>query len=97
MTEALGYGNSDPKCKPARLYYSKYWDEYRNNSIVVIDAEIDRMEFSGQLMMSAPGALRVKAGGAEDLAHSSQQGFVDLNHEGEGLLQSKIDLPLLLH
>ena len=84
VTEALGYGNSDPKCKPARLYDSKYWDEYRNNSIVVIDAEIDRMEFSGQLMMSAPGALRVKDGGAEELAHSSQQGFVDLNQDGEG-------------
>ena len=42
------------------------------------------MGFSGQLIMSSPGALSVKSGSAEGLAWSSQQGFVDLNQDKEG-------------
>jgi len=84
VAEEMNYGSADPKCKPARLYDSQYFDEYQSNSIVVIDAEIDRMGFDGQLMMSTPGALVVKSSKAEELAHSSQLGFVDLNQNGEG-------------
>ena len=88
VVDSLGYTGSSPKCKPARLYDSNHWNEAihpKNNSIVIIDAEIERMEgFSGQLMMSYPGALSIKSGSAEGLAWSSQQGFVDLNQDEEG-------------
>jgi len=87
VVDSLGYTGSSPKCKPARLYDSNHWNEDihpKNNSIVIIDAEIERMGFSGQLMMSSPGALSVKSGLAEGLAWSSQQGFVDLNQDSEG-------------
>jgi hypothetical protein len=86
--DSLGYTGSSPKCKPARLYDSNHWNEAihpKNNSIVIIDAEIERMGgFSGQLMMSSPGVLSVKSDSAEELAHSSQQGFVDRNQDGKG-------------
>ena len=83
-----GYGYMDPKCKPARLYDANHWNEEihpKNNSIVIIDANIDRMNFDGQLMMSSPSALKLGGGkNAEGLAFSTQQGFVDLNQNGEG-------------
>ena len=83
----MGRAGNSPKCKPARLYDSNHWNEDihpKNNSIVIIDAEIDRMEFNGQLMMSSPGALIIEPASAEGLAWSSQQGFVDLNQDNEG-------------
>ncbi len=83
-----GYGYMDPNCKPARLYDANHWNEEihpKNNSIVIIDANIDRMNFDGQLMMSSPSALKLGGGkNAEGLAFSTQQGFVDLNQNGEG-------------
>ena len=87
--DALGYGNSDPKCKPARLYDANHWEEDihpKNNSIVIVDANIDRMNFQGQLMMSAPTALKVPKGSssAEGLAYSTQQGFIDFDMDGKG-------------
>ena len=87
--DALGYGNINPKCKPARLYDANHWDESihpQNNSIVIIDANIDRMNFEGQLMMSSPAALKVPKGSssAEGLAYSTQQGFIDFDQNGEG-------------
>ena len=88
VASAGGYGYMDPKCKPARLYDANHWDEDihpKNNSIVIIDASIDRMNFDGQLMMSSPSALKLGGGkNAEGLAFSTQQGFVDLNQNGEG-------------
>ena len=89
--DALGYdasGSSGPKCKPAQLYDSNYWEEEihpKNNSIAIIDANVPRMEFSGQIMMSAPGALTVQSGGAaEGLVWSSQKAFIDYNQDEEG-------------
>ncbi len=88
VASAGGYGYMDPKCKPARLYDANHWDEDihpKNNSIVIIDANIERMNFDGQLMMSSPSALKLGGGKtAEGLAFSTQQGFVDLNQNGEG-------------
>ncbi len=88
VASAGGYGYMDPKCKPARLYDANHWNEEihpKNNSIVIIDANIDRMNFDGQLMMSSPSALKLGGGkNAEGLAFSTQQGFVDLNQNGEG-------------
>ena len=87
--DALGYGNIDPKCKPARLYDANHWDESihpQNNSIVIIDADIDRMNFEGKLMMSTPTALKLPKGSssAEGLAYSTQRGFIDFDQNGEG-------------
>ena len=89
--DALGYdatGGSGPKCKPAQLYDSNHWEEDihpKNNSIAIIDANIPRMEFSGQLMLSAPGALTIQDGGAaEGLVWSSQKAFIDYNQDEEG-------------
>ena len=90
VIDALGYdgsGSSSPKCKPARLYDSNHWEESihpKNNSIVIVDAEIERMGFNGQLMMSHPSALALKSGSAEGLAWSTQQGFIDYNQDGRG-------------
>ena len=88
VASAGGYGYMDPKCKPARLYDANHWNEdyhKKNNSIVIIDANIDRMNFEGQLMMSSPSALKLGGGNsAEGLAFSTQQGFVDLDQNGEG-------------
>ena len=91
VIDALGYdgsGSSSPKCKPAQLYDSNYWDEAihpKNNSIAIIDADVPRMDFSGQLMMSSPGALTIQTGGsAEGLIWSSQKAFIDYNQDGEG-------------
>ena len=88
VASAGGYGYMDPKCKPARLYDANHWNEEihpKNNSIVIIDANIDRMNFDGQLMMSSPSALKLGGGkNAEGIAFSTQQGFVDLNQNGEG-------------
>jgi|TARA_B110000263_G_scaffold139806_1_gene121263 hypothetical protein len=91
VLETMGYdggGGSDPKCKPAQLYDFNHWGESihtGNVSTVIIDANIERMAFSGQLMMSAPGALTIKQGGkAEGLAWSSQEAFIDYNQDKEG-------------
>ena len=91
VIDALGYdgsGSSSPKCKPAQLYDSNHWDEAmhpKNNSIAIIDADVPRMDFSGQLMMSSPGALTIQTGGsAEGLIWSSQKAFIDYNQDGEG-------------
>ena len=88
VASAGGYGYMDPKCKPARLYDANHWNEEihpKNNSIVIIDANIERMNFDGQLMMSSPSALKLNNGkNAEGIAFSTQQGFVDLNQNGEG-------------
>ena len=88
VASAGGYGYMDPKCKPARLYDANHWNEEihpKNNSIVIIDANIERMNFDGQLMMSSPSALKLGGGkNAEGIAFSTQQGFVDLNQNGEG-------------
>lgn len=91
VLEGMGYdsgGGSDPKCKPAQLYDFNHWDENihtGNISTVIIDANIERMDFSGQLMMSAPGALTIKQGGkAEGLAWSSQEAFIDYNQDKVG-------------
>ena len=87
VAEFAGYGYIDPKCEPARLYDANHWDETihpQNNSIVIIDANIERMNFEGQLMMSSPSALKINDKTAEGLAYSTQQGFVDLNQDGEG-------------
>ena len=90
LVDALGYqgtGESSPKCVPARLYDTNHWEEDihpKNNSIVIIDADIDKMNFEGQLMMSAPSALIVKSGGAEGLAWSTNQAFIDYNQNGQG-------------
>jgi|TARA_B110000263_G_scaffold49854_2_gene41652 hypothetical protein len=91
VLEKMGYnggGSSDPKCKPAQLYDFNHWGEdihTKNASTVIIDASIERMDFNGQLMMSAPGALTIKQGGkAEGLAWSSQEAFIDYNQDGEG-------------
>ena len=87
--DALGYGNTDPKCKPARLYDSNHWEEDihpKNNSIVIIDANIERMNFQGQLLMSSPSGLKIPKGSssAEGLAYSTQQGFLDFDQNGQG-------------
>jgi len=89
--DALGYdgsSSSSPKCKPAQLYDSNHWDEPihpKNNSIAIIDADVPRMDFSGQLMMSSPGALTIQTGGAaEGLVWSSQQSFIDYNQDKVG-------------
>ena len=83
-----GSGSSSPKCKPAQLYDSNHWDEPihpKNNSIAIIDADVPRMDFSGQLMMSSPGALTIQSGGAaEGLVWSSQQSFIDYNQDQMG-------------
>ena len=88
VASSTGYGYMDPKCKPARLYDANRWNEDihpKNNSIVIIDAEIQRINFQGQLMMSSPSALKLGGGkSAEGLAFSTQQGFVDLDQNGEG-------------
>ena len=91
VLEGMGYdsgGGSDPKCKPAQLYDFNHWDENihtGNISTVIIDANIERMDFSGQLMMSSPGALTIKQGGkAEGLAWSSQEAFIDYNQDKVG-------------
>ena len=90
VIDALGYdasGSSSPKCKPAKLYDSNHWEESihpKNNSIVIVDAEIERMGFSGQLIMSSPSALAVKSGSAEGLAWSTQQAFIDYNQDEQG-------------
>jgi len=97
VIDALGYdgsGSSSPKCKPARLYDSNHWEESihpKNNSIVIIDADIDRdneghqWDFEGQLMMSAPSSLTLQTGGkAEGIAWSTQQAFIDYNQNGQG-------------
>ena len=89
--DAMGYdasGSSGPKCKPAQLYDSNHWEKDihpKNNSIAIIDANVPRMDFSGQLIMSAPGALTIQSGGAaEGLVWSSQKAFIDYNQDGEG-------------
>ena len=89
--DALGYGNTNPKCKPARLYDANHWDESihpKNNSVVIIDVPyIERMGFEGgQLMMSSPAALKVPkgSGSVESLAYSTQQGFIDFDQNGQG-------------
>ena len=89
--DAFGYdgsSGSSPKCKPALLYDSNHWNEPihpKNNSISIIDADIPRMDFSGQLMMSSPSALTIQKGGAaEGLVWSSQQAFIDYNQNGIG-------------
>jgi len=83
-----GSSGSSPKCKPAQLYDSNHWDEPihpKNNSIAIIDADVPRMGFSGQLMMSSPGALTIQSGGAaEGLVWSSQQAFIDYNQDQMG-------------
>ena len=83
-----GSSGSSPKCKPAQLYDSNHWDEPihpKNNSIAIIDADVPRMGFSGQLMMSSPGALTIQSGGAaEGLVWSSQQAFIDYNQDQVG-------------
>ena len=83
-----GSGGSSPKCKPALLYDSNHWDEPihpKNNSISIIDADVPRMDFNGQLMMSSPSALTIQIGGsAEGLVWSSQQAFIDYNQNGIG-------------
>jgi len=91
VIEALGYdatGSSSPKCKPAQLYDANHWDEAihpKNNSIAIIDADVPRMNFNGQLMMSSPSALSIQSGGAaEGLVWSSQKAFIDKNQDGEG-------------
>ena len=91
VLEGMGYdsgGGSDPKCKPAQLYDFNHWDENihtGNISTVIIDANIERMDFSGQLMMSAPGALTINQGGkAEGVAWSSQEAFIDYNQDKVG-------------
>ena len=97
VIDALGYdgsSSSSPKCKPARLYDSNHWEESihpKNNSIVIIDADIDRIneahkwDFNGQLMMSAPSALTLQTGGTvEGLAWSTQQAFIDYNQDYKG-------------
>jgi len=88
--DAGGYGSSgsSPKCKPALLYDSNHWNEPihpKNNSISIIDADVPRMDFNGQLMMSSPSALTIQTGGsAEGLVWSSQQAFIDYNQNGIG-------------
>ena len=89
--DALGYdgsGSTSPKCKPALLYDSNHWEEAihpKNNSIAIIDADVPRMDFSGQLMMSSPAALTIQAGGpAEGLVWSSQKAFIDYNQDEVG-------------
>ena len=97
VIDALGYdgsGSSSPKCKPARLYDVNHWEESihpKNNSIVIADADISRSneigewDFTGQLLMSAPGALTLQTGGkAEGLVWSTQQAFIDYNQDGQG-------------
>ena len=91
VLEGMGYsggGGSDPKCKPAQLYDFNHWTESihtGNRSTAIIDANIERMDFNGQLMMSSPGALTTKPGGkAEGLAWSSQEAFIDYDQNGEG-------------
>ena len=69
--DALGYdgsGSTSPKCKPALLYDSNHWEEAihpKNNSIAIIDADVPRMDFNGQLMMSSPAALTIQTGGLQ--------------------------------
>ena len=53
------------------------------NSIIIADADISRSneigdwDFTGQLLMSAPGALTLQTGGkAEGLVWSTQQAFI---------------------
>ena len=86
--KAAGYADTNPSCKPARLYDSNHWDKDihpKNNSIVIIDAEIDRMGFEGQLMMSSPSALKIQSSSnSEGLAYSTQNGFIDFNGNGNG-------------
>jgi len=91
VLETMGYeggGSSDPKCKPAQLYDMNHWEESihtQNVSTVIIDANIERMDFNGQIMMSAPGALTIKPGGkAEGLAWSSQEAYIDYDQNGLG-------------
>ena len=85
---ALGYADTNPSCKPARLYDDNHWNEAihpKNNSIVIIDAKIDRMNFEGKLMMSSPSALNVhKNSNSEGLAYSTQTGFIDFDGNGIG-------------
>ena len=89
--DALGYdgsGSTSPKCKPALLYDSNHWEEEihpKNSSIAIIDANVPRMDFNGQLMMSSPAALTIQTGGpAEGLVWSSQKAFIDYNQDGVG-------------
>ena len=89
--DALGYdgsGSTSPKCKPALLYDSNHWEEAihpKNNSIAIIDADVPRMDFNGQLMMSSPAALTIQTGGpAEGLVWSSQKAFIDYNQDEVG-------------
>ena len=89
--DALGYdgsGSTSPKCKPALLYDSNHWEEAihpKNNSIAIIDANVPRMDFNGQLMMSSPAALTIQTGGpAEGLVWSSQKAFIDYNQDEVG-------------
>ena len=89
--DAAGYdgsSGSSPKCKPALLYDPNHWNEPihpKNNSISIIDADVPRMDFNGQLMMSSPSALTIQTGGsAEGLVWSSQQAFIDYNQNGIG-------------
>ena len=90
VLEGMGYGggSSDPKCKPAQLYDMNHWEESihtQNISTVIIDANIERMDFNGQIMMSAPGALTIRTGGkAEGLAWSSQEAYIDYDQNGLG-------------
>ena len=91
VIDALGYdasGSTNPKCKPAKLYDSNHWEESihpKNNSIVIVDANIEKMGFSGQIMMNSPSALSLKSGSsAEGLAWSTQMAFIDYNQDGEG-------------
>ncbi|MDP6490050.1 MAG: DUF4350 domain-containing protein, partial [Candidatus Poseidoniia archaeon] len=71
-----------------QLYDMNHWEEPshpHNASYVVIDADLPRIEFNGQLLLSEPTALTVAEGGkAIPLLRSSEQGFVDLNSNGFG-------------
>ena len=71
-----------------QLYDMNHWDEPshpHNASYGVVDADLPRVGFSGQLLLSEPTALTVAEGGkAIPLLRSSEQGFVDLNSNSFG-------------
>ncbi len=97
VAQAAGYADTNPSCKPARLFDSNHWDEDihpKNNSIVIIDADIDRMNFEGQLMMSSPSAIKIQSNSnSEGLAHSTQEGFIDYNGNGQGDCTPRVSQP----
>ncbi|SVD75839.1 uncharacterized protein METZ01_LOCUS428693, partial [marine metagenome] len=97
VAQDAGYADTNPSCKPARLYDSNHWDEDihpKNNSIVIIDADIDRMNFEGQLMMSSPSAIKIQSNSnSEGLAYSTQEGFIDYNGNGQGDCTPRVSQP----